>query len=329
MPSTTHTLDNIVVVNLDIHIWTARKKLTPPDLGSGVNVPPELPPGELASLGSKKICDPESLRIFGALKARAVNLLDRHGVRFLSGWAIPQGKVTKLSVELASIRNEFITAKENFLQSYDQAVKDWISKHPQWAGIIAGSTVSEDYVRSRIDFNWQMFQVKVPDAVTTAQDSFGAQIDSLGQTLFAEIAKSAQETWQRCYAGKNSVTRKALSPLKSIQEKLAGLSFIEPRVAPVAELLENAFKTIPARGALKGTILTMLQGLLMILQNPKLLCEQGQQILDGQNTAQILGKLAIGESTLLNKSISVNADVTTRDSPATGSPLTIASHGLW
>ena len=44
-------LDHLVVVNLDIHIWTARKKLVPLDLGGA-----ELPPEDLASLGSKRIC---------------------------------------------------------------------------------------------------------------------------------------------------------------------------------------------------------------------------------------------------------------------------------
>ena len=42
-------LDHLLVVNLDIHIWTARKKLVPLDLGGA-----ELPPEDLASLGSKR-----------------------------------------------------------------------------------------------------------------------------------------------------------------------------------------------------------------------------------------------------------------------------------
>lgn len=60
-----------------------------------------------------------------------------------------------------------------------------------------------------------------------------------GNTLFDEIARAAGEAWQRCYDGKTEITRKALSPLKSIYDKLSGLSFVEPRVAPIAELLES------------------------------------------------------------------------------------------
>lgn len=231
MKSTIQALNHLVVVNLNIHIWTARKKLVPLDLGGA-----ELPPEDLASLGSKRICDPEDLRTFGTLKARAVNLLERSGIRFLSGWAVPSSRIDAIMQELASIRDEFNAAKESFLQRYDQSVQDWIAKHPQWGNIIAGSTVSEEYVRSRMDFRWQVFQAVQPGTVdpTKKLDNFMEDIDQLGHTLFDEVAKAASEAWQRCYAGKTEITRKALSPLKSIHEKLLGLTFVEPRVAPVA-----------------------------------------------------------------------------------------------
>ncbi|WP_302456259.1 DUF3150 domain-containing protein [Bilophila wadsworthia] len=256
-------LDHLVVVNLDIHIWTARKKLVPLDLGGA-----ELPPEDLASLGSKRICNPEDLRTFGTLKARAVNLLERNGIRFLSGWAVPETRIDAISIELAAIRDEFIAAKESFLQRYDQSVGDWIAKHPQWASIIAGSTVSEEYVRSRMDFRWQMFRVNAPNT-GALQDDLQHDVDALGTTLFDEVAKAVAEAWHRCYAGKTEITRKALSPLKSIYDKLIGLTFVEPRVAPVAELLDTAFRSIPKRGAIKGSMLIMLQGLVSLLQHRK------------------------------------------------------------
>lgn len=121
-------LDHLLVVNLDIHIWTARKKLVPLDLGGA-----ELPPEDLASLGSKRVCNPEDLRSFTTLKARAVSVLERSGIRFLSGWAVPDTRIDDIMRELAVIRDEFNAAKESFLQRYEQSVRDWIARHPQWA----------------------------------------------------------------------------------------------------------------------------------------------------------------------------------------------------
>lgn len=320
-------LDHLVVVNLDIHIWTARKKLVPLDLGGA-----ELPPEDLATLGSKRICNPEDLRSFGTLKARAVNLLERNGVRFLGGWAVPETRMDEIGVELAASRDEFNAAKDSFLQRYEQSVQDWIARHPQWGSIIAGSTVSEEYVRSRMDFRWQMFRVMAPAVDSGAlKDDLQRDVDTLGLTLFDEVAKAAGEAWQRCYAGKTEITRKALSPLKSIYDKLMGLTFVEPRVAPVAELLDTAFRSIPKRGAITGSILIMLQGLVSLLQNPQALMEHGQMILDGRkNNHKILESLLLEECAIqveAEQGVEDMADEPLFDDAAL--PPVIESCGLW
>lgn len=147
-------LDRLLVVNLDVHIWSARKKLLPLDLGNA-----DLPPEELASLGSKRVCNPEDLKTFGTLKARATSLLERAGIRFIGGWAIPEEKLEEITSGLAAIRNEFNVVKDNFLKGYNSSVQEWINRHPGWEEIIANSVVSEDYVRSRLDFRWQTFRI--------------------------------------------------------------------------------------------------------------------------------------------------------------------------
>ena len=319
-------LDHLLVVNLDIHIWTARKKLVPLDLGGA-----ELPPEDLASLGSKRVCNPEDLRSFTTLKARAVSVLERSGIRFLSGWAVPDTRIDDIMRELAVIRDEFNAAKESFLQRYEQSVRDWIARHPQWGNIIAGSTVSEEYVRSRLDFRWQVFQVAQPEAVDRNMDNLKEDIDRLGGTLFDEIAKAAGEAWHRCYAGKTEITRKALSPLKAMYDKLMGLTFVEPRVAPVAELLDTAFRSIPKRGAITGSTLIMLQGLVLLLQNPQVLMEHGQMILDGRkNSHKILESLLLAECSVQVKAERHNEDLR-EEALFDDAPLlpVIESHGLW
>ena len=319
-------LDHLLVVNLDIHIWTARKKLVPLDLGGA-----ELPPEDLASIGSKRVCNPEDLRSFTTLKARAVSVLERSGIRFLSGWAVPDTRIDDIMRELAVIRDEFNAAKESFLQRYEQSVRDWIARHPQWGNIIAGSTVSEEYVRSRLDFRWQVFQVAQPEAVDRNMDNLKEDIDRLGGTLFDEIAKAAGEAWHRCYAGKTEITRKALSPLKAMYDKLMGLTFVEPRVAPVAELLDTAFRSIPKRGAITGSTLVMLQGLVSLLQSPQALMEHGQMILDGRkNSHKILESLLLAECAVQVESERRKEDLR-KDALFDDAPLlpVIESHGLW
>jgi len=322
----THTeitvLDHLMALNLDVSIWTARKKLTPADFGGA-----ELPPGELASLGSKKVCDPRELRVFGTLKARAVNLLDRTGVRFLGGWAIPEDTADEIVTELSTIRDDFLLAKDQFLNRYDQAVQNWIAQHPGWERLIGTSTVSADYVRSRIGFKWQLFKL-LPPTDDTVHQGLHEEVSELGDTLFGEVAKAATDTWHRCFEGKDKVTHKALSPLRSIHVKLSGLSFVEPRVMPVVDLLETAFNRIPARGYIEGSALLLLQGVVSLLRDPATLVAHGQKMLEGQDASDILMGLLAQDVPTNSVEKSVELPPVTCVPEAAHSHQ-IDSHGLW
>jgi hypothetical protein len=290
----THTdikvLDSLLALHLEVNIWTARKKLSPEDF-AGATLPPE----DLASLGSKRVCDPEALRVFGTLKARAVSLLDRHGVRFLGGWAIPESQADVIVTELDQILQDFNAAKEDFLSRYDESVRDWIAKHSGWEQIIADSTVSADYVRSRMGFLWRLYRIVPPDPVDPVMEGLKDEVASLGQTLFGEVSKTATEAWHKCFAGKTEITRKALSPLRTIHQKLSGLSFVEPRVSPVADLIHTAFEHLPKRGRIEGANLLMLQGLVSLLRDTDALIEHGQKIMDGTTSKDLLSLLVEGQ----------------------------------
>jgi hypothetical protein len=273
-------LKSILAVNLDVNIWSARRKLQPGDF-----VHSELPPEKLASLGSKRICSPAELKVFGTLKARAVSLLDKSGVRFLGGWAIPEAKAADIVKALDLVAEEFKIAKDKFMKNYDQAVQNWIKENPGWEKIIATSVVNADYVASRIAFNWQVFKVVNPIGRKKALLETGLQteVSNLGGTLFDEIAKEARNAFNRSFMSKSMITRKALSPLKNIQQKLHDLSFIEPKVAPVASLIQSALDKIPGRGAISGTTLLMLNGLLTLLNDTSALATYAQEIIDGRS----------------------------------------------
>ncbi|MBI9113317.1 DUF3150 domain-containing protein [Maridesulfovibrio ferrireducens] len=314
-------LNHILALNLDVNIWSARKKLTPADFGST-----HLPPEELASLGSKRICNPGDLRVFGTLKSRAVNMLDRHGVRFLGGWGVPEKVADEIVKELVDIQKEFFAAKDDFLIRYDEVVQDWIKQHPGWEKLIGSSTVSAEYVRSRMGFKWQIFKLAAPEK-NSVKKGLKEEVNKLGGTLFDEISKVATDTWNCCYAGKVKVTHKALSPLRSIHKKLNGLSFIDPRVLPITDLLQIAFDKVPSRGFIRGADLLMLQGVVSLLRQPTLLMEHGQKILDG-NTAEDLLEGLVAVPTI-SKTKSVSERITLKSIPQPVTQQQINSHGLW
>jgi len=280
-------LDQILALNLDINIWSARAKLTAEDFGET-----ELPPDELASLGSKKICDPEKLKVFNKLKKRAFTLLDRNGVRFLSGWAIPEDKAGDIIAELCRIRDDFYAEKAEFIASYDVAIEDWINAHPAWSSLIAGSTVSREHVEKRIGFSWQLYRVLpvagLSDDKAMAESGLMSEVENLGGTLFYEITKDADDVWKKVFEGKTEVTHKALSPLKTMREKLNGLSFVEPHVAPVVEILDATLARMPKRGLISGASLFMIQGIVSLLKDGKALLAQAEAMMTSPAPENVL-----------------------------------------
>ena len=194
--------------------------------------------------------------------------------------------------ELICIRDEFLKEKNAFLADYDQSIENWINKHTKWASIIRESTVGSEYVRSRMGFSWQLYRVAplmehaIPEAV--AESGLNEEVENLAKTLFGEIARSADETWNRVYAGKTEVTHKALSPLRTLQQKLSGLTFINPHVSPVVDIIQMAFSRIPKKGNIAGADLVILQGLVCLLRDPNALIAHAERVIEGYGPASVL-----------------------------------------
>lgn len=322
-------LDNLLALNLDISLWSARRKMTAEDLGST-----ELPPEDLASLGSKRIADPANLKIFGTLKARATSYLDKHGVRFMSGWAIPQELAGEITAQLIKIRDEFMLEKEKFLAGYNESVNAWIEKHGEWADIIRNSVVNPEYVRSRMSFRWQLYKV-VPSAMdNSVDDGLCSEVESLGSTLFSEVADSAREMWKKVFEGKTEVTHKALSPLKTLHTKLTELSFIEPHVMPVADIISSSLNRIPKKGNIVGADLLLLQGLVCLLKDSKALLEHAHKITQGYGPATVVDYLAsvdlVGQELSEEEPMPILEEDLAEDFPLVDvMKVEIPSMGLW
>ena len=277
-------LNNMTAVTLDVSLWTARKKLHAEDIGLNSA---ELPPEELAALGSKRIAPPEKLRVFANIKSRAAVLLSRNGVRFLSGWLIPDAKKKVVLKELQVLRDEFMQAKASFLAEYDSAISEWLERNAEWKDLLAGSTVSPDYVDRQLQFGWHAYRLSLKGAGSDFKES----VRSVASTLFDEIAADAAAMWKDVFSGRDSVNHRALGPLATLESKLAGLICVEPRVAPVVSLIHTAIGRLPVTGRIYGADLAGLQGIVCLLKDRDALLGHAQSILDGSDPGLVLNSL--------------------------------------
>ena len=135
MNATIQTItDRLVLVMLNVTIWSGRRKLRAEDL----NLAGETPPEDLVSWGSKRVCDPEPLKVFQRLKKEAERFCLRNGTRFLGGFAIPEEHAESLAEKLAATKGPFDDETRKFLSDYDHHIEAWIASLPRWRSRSAG-----------------------------------------------------------------------------------------------------------------------------------------------------------------------------------------------
>ena len=253
--------DKMLVVAPDIRIWSARTKMQPEDYGVDKD---NLPPDDIATLGVKKLCPPEKLAVFGKLKSRAVSLLSRVGVPFMPGsWLIPADAAGAINKALTQIQAEFNHARDTFMAEYDATCKAWVAQHRDHTAMLQNSMASPDYVLSRISFSWKAFALRM-----TRNSNIKEELANLGNSVFEDIAKEARVVWREVFEGRETVTQRALSPIRQLGEKLRGLAFVNPHVAQAAYLTQSCLEAMPAKGNIEGTNLGMVMALLTLLSDP-------------------------------------------------------------
>ena len=69
------------------------------------------------------------------------------------------------------------------------------------------------------------------------------------------------------------------------------MSFVEPRVMPIVDVIRTALENLPSKGEITGRDLLVLQGVVGLLRDPESLVSHGQKVLDGQTPAAVLQTL--------------------------------------
>ncbi len=275
-------LDRVVLVKVEARIYGARKKLKKEDLvladGS------KLPPDDLASLGSKRLLDPEQLSVFNRLKKEAERICLRIGTRFLGGFVIPGESATAITTELERIAQDFAAAKANFLAGYDAAVTDWVVRHPEFAGIIEKAVDSVDYVSTRLAFDFLVLTVGLPEVLPPEEVVLiESKISrSISEQLFYEISVDANQLIEQSLLGKDQVTRSALRPIRRMRDKLDGLGFLDYRVAPIVSTIDELLERIPNTGPIEGGLLQAILATAMLLADPDKTRRHGEGLLTAQ-----------------------------------------------
>lgn len=266
MHTITTITDRLTLVMLDVAIWSGRKKLRAEDLKLGTEIPPE----DLVSLGSKRVCDPEPLKAFHRIKQSAERTCLRVGTRFLGGFAVPHVHAEALAEALALLKTEFDQTTGSFLADYDQALETWISSLPNWEEPIRRAIEPANVVGGRLRFGYQLVRIAPAEQPGTLEQ----EVQGLGDGIFAEVEQMARDL-EGSFEGKDKLHRRALGTFGRIREKLACLSFIDGRIQPVVDTIDDWSRRLPKTGPIAGAIFNEGMGLALLLSDAERMARHG------------------------------------------------------
>jgi hypothetical protein len=272
-------LYDVIVVSLDIRIWSGRKKLRPGDLtASG-----RLPPADLVTLGSKRLCSPDALQPFLQVKRRAEARCQAIGVRFAHAFAIPKAAAKPLLTELNGLAEQFRQARVVFLESYDNELARWQAQHPGYERLIATELLPKAVVAARLMFGYEVFAINALDgdgelAALLEQGGAGNLTQGLVGALYQEVASESCAFMRHSLSGRDEVTQKFLRPVRAIRDKLAGLAFLDVGIAPLVGSIDEILASVPPKGKIEGASLAALRGVVTLLTDPARMREHGRAL---------------------------------------------------
>ena len=264
--SSTLLAEQFVFVNVAISCWSGKKSLTPDDLGLDRS---QLPPETLISLGEKPLIHPEALREFTTIRSAAHRHCLAVGTRFMGGYAVPSAKAQGLLDQLTGLEQRYQAARTAFLDTYDGQLAAWANQQPlEWQKLIRETLAPDEYVDGRPGFAVQAVRFDAPSPQVVTHPGLDNALSGLSGQILSEISQQARETLEASFQGKTSVTRRALSPLKAMRDKLDGLSFVDSSFRAVVLEMDRLFATLPARLPISGRVLEGLRQFLCLAAQP-------------------------------------------------------------
>ena len=258
-------LEKTVCVMLSCRLWTGCRRMRPEDLGT---VAAQLPPGELASMGSLKLCDPAQLRELAAIKRRAERACERLAVRFLGGYATDEANLDRIVGTLNELKSQFDAAASRVVGGLQGMIDQWAGGHPEWEEAIRRCPPDVNRIASQLRFDFQVFRIAAPaDDDAPANDGLERAVGGLTRQLYREIGVHARKALQRSFEGRSSVGQQAVRVITAIAEKLDALSYLDGGVRPVLDKVTGVRDALPRTGRITGRELVDVMGLLSLLGN--------------------------------------------------------------
>lgn len=220
-------------------------------------------PRELLQLDAR-ILPRESTREPQRLRMKVQRSMIGLGTRFLNGWLIPDENIERTKDLLGEIKVEYEQWVAPFLEKLEPMIEDTCRRFPEWESVIRANAPMRDRVADRMRLRFPHFRISA-QSIQDSQDAL-AEVDALPCTIAEEIAGLVKTSWTEIRG--ETCAQRFRSVLGTVKQKARGLSFLEPKLRTLVDLIDDVLGQLPRDGAITGRELALVKGLRDLLLNP-------------------------------------------------------------
>jgi hypothetical protein len=190
-------LDDVTIILPDFRIWSGGARMDDNDY-VGIR-DDELPPEVAASRGAKKLINPDVLRPLARYRGKAERTCASVGVKFLNGWAVPNGDVRGTIKRIETIFTDFDRDLAKFFDDYEGLVDQWVrhlaQDRPDFAAKINEARIPRGRIEMRFGRDLSVFQVSgsAQDHADTMSGARGSLRDQVLSSVWTEFAMVAEK----------------------------------------------------------------------------------------------------------------------------------------
>lgn len=284
---TKEILNKIVLVNVEMPIWSGYKRTTEADLSK---MGTKMPPGGVITKGGKQIFPRDPLKDFHSLKKEISRKLTSLGVAVLGGSAraIPVDKMKEVEKYLEAAERKHKGLIAAFESNYDTELVNHLASitDPVVNEVVRNATINKSDAVGRMGFGWDIFKVN------PQRGKGDGLVSNLSNKLFSEIAQAANDIHAKSFLGKERVGTRALNQIVALRDKMAGLMVLDGEsIKPVVDHMDKVLNQMPKAGWVENVNYSALLGLLSMISDPEKMVAHANQINASTAAAIAVGNL--------------------------------------
>lgn len=217
------------IFKLSIGYWTAKKKLTPKDLGLAKADVPE----EIVALGQKRLLKKSSFDEISSIEGKARSLVETNsheswvpGLRFMTTESLKS-----VMADLTELRKEFMKKRDEFVEQYPSLKTAMANEFPDWAAKLEPLYPTQEQIKKSFYFEMDSFEITLAkQEAAILADAEVAIKDQLASKLNDFLTSTVKDT-----------RKLFIEELSFIKEKLdSGDKVHGKTVKKIQEMIEQA-----------------------------------------------------------------------------------------